>query len=221
MSEPSAPGRLERDLARMLLTFFAVAAIDLVVVSLLTGQLRLWFPVWIDPEWATRPDPWVVYSQSYFAGIAFIPFVLWSVDRDLLRDRVSAAVRALGWVLGLLVFGFILWWKGGLMVEHHKHFEALGWLALALLLWTLQLAAEGLPRRLARLGRRGLMRGVVLGVSLFFLVMAVVDPVVQIGVQGLGWSSGLVIEVAFFVPAGIALLVLARRLRPSLAEARE
>jgi hypothetical protein len=42
----------------------------------------------------------------------------------------------------------------------------------------------------------------------FFLVMAVVDPVVTVGVQGLPWSSGLFIEMGFFIPAGLALLAL-------------
>ena len=54
---------------KMLLTFFTVFAIDLVAVSLLTHKLRFWFPVWLDAHWATRADPWIVYSQSYFAGI--------------------------------------------------------------------------------------------------------------------------------------------------------
>src|SRR5262245_15812158 len=49
------------DITRLLLTFFSVVIIDLVVVSLMTHRLRVWFPVWLDPEWATRPDPWVVY----------------------------------------------------------------------------------------------------------------------------------------------------------------
>ena len=39
--------------------------------------------------------------------------------------------------------------------------------------------------------------------------MAVVDPVMTVGVQGLPWSTGLFIEMGFFVPAGIALWVLA------------
>src|ERR1700730_11172132 len=60
---------------KMLLTFFTVIALDLVAVSLLTHKLRLWFPVWLDAPWATRTDPWVVHSQSYFAGIFFIPLL--------------------------------------------------------------------------------------------------------------------------------------------------
>src|ERR1700730_2279727 len=54
-------------------TFFTVIAVDFVAVSLLTHKLRVWFPVWLDAHWATRPDPWVVYSQSYFAGIVSTP----------------------------------------------------------------------------------------------------------------------------------------------------
>ena len=46
------------------------------------------------------------------------------------------------------------------------------------------------------------------GVAYFFLVIAVLDPLLQIGIQHLGWSRGLLIEVGFFVPVGLALLVL-------------
>ena len=62
------------------LTFFTVITIDLVAVSLLTHKLRVWFPAWFDAQWATRTDPWAVYSQSYFAGIFFIPLlsVFWT-----------------------------------------------------------------------------------------------------------------------------------------------
>jgi hypothetical protein len=81
----------------MLLTFFTVIAIDLVAVSLLTHKLRVWFPVWLDAHWATRSDPWVVYSQSYFAGIFFIPLLSVSLDRHVLRGRP-------GWVRP------VFWW---------------------------------------------------------------------------------------------------------------
>jgi hypothetical protein len=35
-------------------------------------------------------------------------------------------------------------------------------------------------------------------------------PLLQIGVQHLGWSGGLLIEVGFFVPVGFALLAVSR-----------
>ena len=73
------------DITRMLLTFFSVVAIDVVVVSLMTHRLRFWFPLWLDPQWATRPAPWVVYSQSYFAGIFMIPLLCRLVDRDFVE----------------------------------------------------------------------------------------------------------------------------------------
>jgi hypothetical protein len=39
------------------------------------------------------------------------------------------------------------------------------------------------------------------------------DPLVQLGVQRLPWSWGLTIEVGFFVPAAVVLMMLSRRLR--------
>ena len=196
----------------MLLVFFAVVLVDLVVVSLLTGQLRFWFPVWLDPEWATREHPWVVYSQSYFAGIFFIPVLARSIAREFLGAS-SAAARALFWSVALGALGFIAWWKGGLMIQYGKHREALGWLALSALLYVLVWLAESMPARLAHVTRGVLLERLAKGVAVFFLVMAVIDPVLQIAVQRLRWSTGLVIEVSFFVPAGLALLLAARRLR--------
>ena len=47
--------------------------------------------------------------------------------------------------------------------------------------------------------------------------MAAVDPLLQVGVHGLDRPAGLIIEVAFFVPTGVAALAFARRLRPAAA----
>ncbi len=201
-----------RDVVRMLLVFFTVAVVDLVALSLLTGELRLWFPMWLDPDWNTDPEAWVVYSQSYIAGIAFIPFVVYIVDRDFLGGG-PAGLRAILWILTVGTLAFIGWWKGGLMVEHGKELEAAGWICLTAILFALVCAAEYLPARVARMGRRALLRGLMLGVSIFFLGMAVLDPLIQIAVQQTSWSIGLIIEVGFFVPAGLALLLLSRRLR--------
>jgi hypothetical protein len=200
------------DITRLLLTFFSVVVIDLLVVSLMTHRLRFWFPLWLDPHWATRADPWVTYSQSYFAGIFMIPLLCRLVDRDFLA-RVGAGARAAFWSLCLGVFAFVLWWKGSLMLEYHKHYEALGWAVLTSVMWMIFRRAEILPERVRGLARRQMLGGLLFGVSLFFLVMSVMDPLVQLGVQQLAWSSGLAIEVGFFVPAGIVLMMLSRRLR--------
>jgi hypothetical protein len=198
------------DITRLLLTFLSVVIIDVVVVSLVTHRLRFWFPLWLDPQWANRPDPWVVYSQSYFAGIFMIPLLCRLIDRDFLA---GAGVRAAFWSLCLGVFAFVLWWKGSLMLEYHKHYEALGWAALTGAIWTIIRLAEILPERVGGLTRRQMLRGVLFGVSLFFLFMSIIDPLVQLGVQRLAWSQGLAIEVGFFIPVGIVLMLLSRRLR--------
>src|ERR1051326_6989381 len=64
------------DVARLLMTFLIVVAVDVAIVSLLTHRLRFWFPPWLDPEWDTAAEPLVVYSQSFFAGIFLLP-LLW------------------------------------------------------------------------------------------------------------------------------------------------
>ena len=203
--------RFERFVSKMLLTFFTVVVIDLVALSLLTQRLRVWFPVWFDPEWATRERPWVVYSQSYFAGIFFIPLLAWAIDRDLLRGR---AARGAFWAVLAATFAFVLAWKGELMLRFGKQWEAAAWLALTATIWTALAIAERVPRWLEGTTPRRLARGLARGVAAFFLVMAVVDPVLQIGVQKLAWSSGLLVEVGFFVPAGLALAFVSARLEP-------
>ncbi|MGE5819281.1 MAG: hypothetical protein ACM37Z_14760 [Deltaproteobacteria bacterium] len=200
------------DITRMLLTFFSVVAIDVVVVSLMTHRLRFWFPLWLDPQWATRPAPWVVYSQSYFAGIFMIPLLCRLVDRDFLA-RGGTGARAAFWSVCFGVFAFVLWWKGSLMIEYRKHYEALGWAALTCMMWAIIRFAETLPERVRGMTRRRMLGSLLFGVSLFFLIMSITDPLVQLGVQHLTWSFGLAIEVGFFIPAGIILMTLSRRLR--------
>ncbi|MGA2052166.1 MAG: hypothetical protein ABSH19_02515 [Opitutales bacterium] len=195
---------------KMLLTFFTVIAVDLVAVSLLTHKLRVWFPVWLDAHWATRPDPWVVYSQSYFAGIFFIPLLALALDRKFLRVPGKKRARIAFWILSLAVLAFILGWKGELMVRFGKQWEDLGWLALTTTVWIALTIGERLPRRLAGVTPRRMLKLLARGVAIFFLLMAVLDPVLQLGVQGLAWSAGLMIEVGFFVPAGSALLLASR-----------
>ncbi len=204
--------RFQRDIVRMLLTFFAVVAIDVVFLSVMQHRLRFWFPVWLDPHWAERRAPWVVYSQSYFAGIFMIPVLFRIIDRDFVAPR-GISTRAALWGFAGALLAFVGWWKGGLMVQHHKHVEALGWLALTSMVWILIGLAESLPRRVAMMSRRQVLGTLMVGVSMFFLVMAALDPLVQIRVQHLGWSSGLIVEVGFFVPAGIACFTVGRRMR--------
>ncbi len=68
-------GRFVGSVIRLLVAFFAVALIDVVVGSLITHKLRFWFPLWLDPNWNTDPNSWVTYSQSYAAGILFMPLL--------------------------------------------------------------------------------------------------------------------------------------------------
>ncbi len=213
---PAPESRFQRDVAMMLLTFFTVALIDVVVISLVTHRLRFWFPLWLDPEWETRPDPWVVYSQSYAAGIFMVPLMWRAIDREWL-GRSAASIRAAYWLLGAAVFSFLLWWKGGLMAEHKKGIEAIGWAALTAIVWTALHIAAALRERLANLTRQEMLAGLVTGVAAFFLVMSLLDPLLQLGVQHLAWTRGLVIEVGFFIPAGTLLLWFSRRLRRQAA----
>lgn len=199
------------DIARLLMTFFIVVAIDLLVVSLLTHRLRFWFPLWLDPQWDTRPDPWVVYSQSYFAGIFLIPLLCRLVDRDFIK-HAGWPSRAAFWSLCAAVFGFVLWWKGSLMLHYHKQYEMLGWAVLTVVVWTTLRVSGILPAAVSGLARSRMLGALLLAISIFFLVMSVVDPFIQLGLQRLPWSSGLAIEIGFFITAGVTLMMFSRRL---------
>jgi uncharacterized protein len=210
-------------MARMLATFLAVAFIDLVVGSLITHKLRFWFPLWIDPQWETSSTAWVVYSQSYAAGIVLMPVLAAAVLREFV-PKASRRARHTFIAGTVALLGFIAWWKGGLMFQHHKEQEALAWIVLTGTIWGLIRYGEKLQMYTAGVSPRQLATGIARGLAVFFLVMAVLDPLLTVGVQGLPWSQGLFIEMGFFVPAGLALLALTsgRRLEravPTGAEA--
>jgi hypothetical protein len=202
------------DIARLLLTFVVVVMIDAVVVSLATHRVRFWFPLWLDPQWETRPDPWVVYSQSYFAGIFLIPLLCRLVDRDFLA-RSARATRAAFWSVCAAVFIFVLWWKGSLMLQYHKQYEMLAWAALTAVVWTVIRLSGILPPWIREMSRSRMLGALLFAVALFFLAMSIIDPLLQLGVQRLPWSSGLAIEIGFFIPAGLVLLILSHRLGAS------
>lgn len=201
----------QRQLGRMLLCFLAVAAIDVLVVSFFSGKLRCWFPAWIDPQWQDNPASPVLYSQSYIAGILFIPLLSHAIERAFLAER-GRSLRIAYRVATVAVLSFVLWWKGGLMIQHHKEREALGWVVLTALVWLLVRAAPAVEQRFGALRRERLLSALLAGLVGFFVLMAVVDPLVQVGVHGLAVSRGLVIEVGFFLPAAVVCWLVRRRL---------
>ena len=215
----SGNGSFVRAVTRMLAAFLAVGFIDLVVCSLITHKLRFWFPAWIDASWDSRPDSWVTYSQSYAAGIVFIPLLAAEVVREFV-PKMAAAARTLIAAGTVTMLAFIAWWKGGLMIQYHKEQEAVAWVVLTAVIWGLIRVGEELPARVAQMSPRRLAAWLARGVSVFFLVMAVVDPLLCVGVQKLTWTKGLFVEVGFFVPAGVALWALARRLSADATEDR-
>jgi hypothetical protein len=207
----SGDSRFARSVVRLLAAFMAVSFIDLVVCSLLTHKLRIWFPAWIDAHWDSRPDSWVTYSQSYMAGILFIPVLAAAVVREFIPKAAAGSRTAI--VAGTVaLFAFIAWWKGGLMLKYHREWEAVAWVVLTAVTWGLIRLGEELPARMEHVSPRRLAAWLARGVSVLILVMAVADPVLCVGVQGLPWSKGVWIEVGFLGPAGIALWFLARHL---------
>lgn len=204
--------RFQRDAATMLLVFVAVAFVDLVVVALVMGKVRFWWPTWLDPNWATDPHTRVVYSQSYFAGIAFVPWVVWLVQRDFLSRWSRARLAAL-WALGLAVLAFLVGWKGSLTLEFDKGRELAAWLVLTTGLMVVVKLAQAVPR----LAEGRFLRLVLLAAGVVFSVMTVMDPLIQLGVHHLAWSSGLTVELFAYGSGAVASFVALKRFGPVLS----
>jgi hypothetical protein len=211
-SSTSGLRAFSRDLSRLLFTFFGVAAIDLIFGSVLTGKVRLWFPQWLDPQWATNPDAHVVYSQSYLSGVFLTPVLAWIIDRDFLAPR-GGPIRIGFWAVCLPALLVIIIWKGELMLAHDKQTEAIAFAVLTVFIYAFIVVTQALPVWLAKTSARDLLRRLLLGLAAFFLVMSVLDPVLQVGVQGMEWSRGLIVEMVFFIPAGLTLLLIARAMK--------
>jgi short-subunit dehydrogenase len=207
----SGDGRFARSVVRLIAAFLAVSFIDLVVCSLLTHKLRFWFPAWIDAHWDSRPNSYVTYSQSYLAGIIFIPVLAAALVREFI-PRAATVKRTVIGAGTVAVFAFIAWWKGGLMLKYHRQWEALAWVALTAITWGLIRLGEELPSCLKHVSPGRLAIWLMRGVSILILIMAVADPVICIGVQGLPWSIGIWLEVGFLGPSGIILWAVAHRL---------
>lgn len=193
--------RFQRDIATMLLVFLSVAAVDLTVVALVMGKIRFWWPTWLDPNWATDPNTRVVYSQSYFAGILFVPYLVYLVQRDFL-GHWSPARRAGLWLGGAAVLAFLLWWKGSLTLQFGKERELAAWALLTALLFGCVKAAQALPR-LAELRGASFLRLLLTASAVVFFVMTAADPIIQLGVHRLSWSTGLTIELFAYGSGGV------------------
>ena len=153
--QASADGRFVGDVVRMLGAYLSVAFINLVVCSLITHKLRFWFPAWLDAHWDSNPDSWVTYSQSYVAGIVFLPVLVTAVVREFVPTGARVArMTILAGTMALLAF--IAWWKGGLMIQYHKGQEALAWIVLTAVTWGLIRLGEELPALAARVSPRRL-----------------------------------------------------------------
>lgn len=211
MSDESL-ARFQRDVATMLLVFLCVAAVDLTVVALVMGKVRFWWPTWLDPNWATDPNTRVVYSQSYFAGILFVPYVVYLVQRDLLAQW-SVARRVGLWLGGAGVLALLLWWKGSLTLQFGKQRELAAWALLTALLFGCVKAAQALPR-LGELRGAGFLRLTLTASAVVFLVMTAADPFIQLVVHRLSWSTGLTIELLAYGSGGLFSVVALKRWVP-------
>ena len=141
-----------------------------------------------------------------------IPVLFYSLGKELLWFSEGAR-RPLLRSTWLALFGFICGWKGGLMLEHDKVREGVAWVMLTGLVWGLIVCAQRLPRGLYQVSRQRALELFLTIVAAFFLVMAVVDSVIQLVVLDLEWSRGLGVELGFFLPMGLALLLVSRWLR--------
>jgi hypothetical protein len=209
--KPENLARFQRDVATMLLVFVTVALVDLTVVALVMGKVRFWWPTWLDPNWATDPNTRVIYSQSYFAGILFVPYAFYLAQRDLLAHWSQGRKAGL-WALAAAVLAFLVWWKGSLTLEFHKGRELAAWALLTAVLFGAVKLAQAAPR----LTGGGFLRVVLSVGGVVFTVMTLLDPVIQLGVHHLAWSSGLTIELFAYGAGAVASFVALKKFGPVL-----
>jgi MFS family permease len=205
-------GRFQRDVATMLVAFVAVAVVDLVGVAIVTDTIRFWWPLWLDPNWATDPNSKIVYSQSYFAGIFLAPYLLYLLQRDFL-SHWSTGLKSAWWGGGAVVLALLVWWKGSLTLEFHKGRELLTWGLLTVVFFGLAKLAQVIPTL-----RPGMFLNFILtAAAAVFTFMTLADPVIQLGVHKLHWSWGLTIELIAYGSCAVLSILTLRHLKANLA----
>ena len=184
-------------LFKIILAVIITFLIDLILVSFITGKIRLWFPQWFNPFWES--SSLVTYSQSYTVGIAFIPLFFYIIDKEMVKTKRN---RILNYLLMSIVLFLVCWWKGDLMLKYGKYIEDLIYIIVGFLLYFI--LSQILKRKVPRFVNSSFFYYYVfLGVGILLSFLAVVDLAFAINFNN--FIFGLYVELAALLPAGMMI----------------
>lgn len=187
---------------QLILILIFTLLFDLLIVSIIQGKWRFWFPQWIDPNWEL--NPYVDYSQSYFVGIIFIIplFIIFDLEffyRKKVWKRVSL------YVLMAIILILVLLWKVGLMIRFDKTREDIAWLLFALFC-SIFLILSNIINKKNKLSEFKIFWMIWLFIiGIVLLSLAIVDFILF--TASIGFTVDLMIEMIALVPISLFLII--------------
>ncbi|MFX1480682.1 MAG: hypothetical protein ACFFCI_21545 [Promethearchaeota archaeon] len=187
---------------QMILILIFTLIFDLLIVSLIQGKWRFWFPQWIDPDW--QLNPYVDYSQSYFVGIVFIIPLFIIFDLEFFYGK-KIWKRIILYGLMCILLSLILLWKGTLMIRFDKTREDIAWLLFAALSWVFLISSNIINKKNQIVEIKSFWMFWILIIGIILLILAIVDFILI--TSSVGLTVDLMIEMIALVPASLLLIV--------------
>ena len=186
---------------QMILIFIFTLIFDFLIVSLIQGKFRFWFPQWIDPNWQINPS--IDYSQSYFVGIVFIIPLFIIVDLEFFYGK-QVWKRIVLYFIMCIILSLVLVWKVNLMIRFDKIREDLAWFLFAIFCWILVII-NNLIKKNKRISEfRSFWMIWLLIIGLLLLSLAIVDFLLIF--TYIGFTDDLLIEMIALVPISLILI---------------
>lgn len=187
---------------QMILILIFTLIFDLLIVSLIQGKWRFWFPQWIDTNWQLNPN--VDYSQSYFVGIVFIIPLFIIFDLEFFYGK-KIWKRIILYGLMCILLSLILLWKGTLMIRFDKTREDIAWLLFAALSWVFLILSNIINKKDQIVEIKSFWMIWILIIGIILLTLAIVDFILI--TSSVGFTVDLMIEMIALVPASLLLIV--------------
>jgi len=186
----------------MILILIFALIFDLLIVSLIQGKWRFWFPQWIDPNWEL--NPYVDYSQSYFVGIVFIIPLFIIFDLEFFYGKKPWKRLSL-YVFMCILLSLVLVWKGTLMIRFDKTREDIAWLLFAALSWVFVILSNFINKKDQIVELKSFWMIWLLIIGIVLLTLAIVDLILI--TTSVGFTVDLMIEMIALVPVSLLLIV--------------
>lgn len=187
---------------QMILILIFTLIFDLLIVSLIQGKWRFWFPQWIDPNW--QLNPYVDYSQSYFVGIIFIIPLFIIFDLEFFYGK-KVWKRICLYILMAIILSFVLLWKVGLMIRFDKTREDIAWLLFALFCWVFIILSNMINKKDQLSEFKSFWMIWLFIIGLVLLLLAIVDFILF--ATSIGFTIDLLIEMIALIPISLFLII--------------